>query len=148
LASSLVVPLRQRAEATRRLELAEAVYRDDYLLEDVYEDWTLVRREELKDQYLMVLTKLADHCVEHGDPEGCIVRCHRILQKDACREDAYQRLIRCYLQLGQRSQARHWYDLCVRTLRQELDVAPTEQTRRLLEAGATLPPRHTSSGGA
>jgi len=123
----------QPAEAMRRYEQAEAVYRDDYLLEDLYEDWTLVRREELKDQYLLVLTKLADHCIQHGDVEGCIVRCHRILQKDACREDAYQRLIRCYLQLGQRSQARHWYDLCVRTLRQELDAGPSEQTRLLLQ---------------
>ncbi len=120
-------------EAMRHYERAEAVYRDDYLLEDQYEEWTLVRREELKDQYLMVLTKLADHCIQQGDVEGCIVRCHRILQKDICREDAYQRLIRSYLQLGQRSQALHWYDLCVRTLRQELDVAPSERTRRLVE---------------
>ena len=126
----------QLAEAMRRYEQAEAVYRDDYLVEDLYEDWTLVRREELKDQYLMVLTKLADHCIQHGDVEGCIVRCHRILQKDACREDAYQRLIRCYLQLGQRSQALHWYDLCVRTLRQELDTDPSEETRFLLQQAA------------
>ena len=124
---------RQLAEAMAQYELAEAIYRDDYLVEDLYEDWTLVRREELKDQYLMVLAKLADYCIQRGDAEGCIIYCHKILQKDPCREDAYRRLMRCYAQLGQRSQALHWYDLCVRTLRQELDVAPFEQTRHLYE---------------
>ncbi|HVC32369.1 MAG TPA: BTAD domain-containing putative transcriptional regulator [Chloroflexota bacterium] len=123
----------QVAAARCHYEQAEAVYRDDYLLEDLYEDWTLVRREELKDQYLMVLTKLADGCLREGDAEGCIVRCHKILQKDACREDAYRRLMRCYAQLGQRSQALHWFGLCTRTLRQELDVAPSEQTMDLYQ---------------
>ncbi len=123
--------LGQTRAAIAHFESAEALYRDDYLLEDIYEDWTLVRREELKDQYLMVLTKLADACVEQGDAEGCIVRCHKILQKDACREDAYRRLMRCYAQLGQPSQALHWFSFCARTLRQELDVAPSEQTMDL-----------------
>lgn len=118
----------QVAEAIAHYEQAESVYRDDYLLEDLYEDWTLVRREELKDQYLLVLTKLADACFQRGDAEGCIVRCHKILQRDACREDAYQRLMRCYLRLGQRSQALHWFELCEQTLRRELDVAPSDQT--------------------
>lgn len=121
----------QLSAAIGHFEQAEAVYRDDYLVEDIYEDWTLVRREELKDQYLMVLTKLADACLTQGDAEGCIVRCHKILQKDACREDAYRRLMRCYAQLGQRSQALHWFGLCARTLRQELDVAPSEETMEL-----------------
>lgn len=123
--------LGQSRAAIAEFESAEALYRDDYLVEDLYEDWTLVRREELKDQYLMVLTKLADDCVAQGDAEGCIVRCHKILQKDACREDAYRRLMRCYAQLGQPSQAIHWFELCARTLRQELDVAPSEQTMEL-----------------
>lgn len=121
------------AGAVRHFERAEEMYRDDYLLEDLYEDWTLVRREELKDQYLMVLTKLADACLLEGDADGCIVRCHKILQKDACREDAYRRLMQCYHQLGQRSQAIHWFMLCDRTLRQELEVAPAEQTIELYQ---------------
>lgn len=123
--------------AMGRYEQAEALYRDDYLLEDLYEEWTLVRREELKDQYLMMLTKLADYCIDRGDSVGCIVRCHKILQKDPCREDAYRRLMQCYARLGQRSQALHWYELCARTLRQELDVTPSDQTQHLYEQVAS-----------
>jgi DNA-binding SARP family transcriptional activator len=123
---------RQRvAEALREYEAAEALYRDDYLIEDLYEDWSVARREQLKDQYLLLVTRLADHCLHEGDALGCIVRCHRILQKDPCREDAYRLMMRSYLLLGQRSQALHWYDICARTLRKELDVEPAEPTERL-----------------
>ncbi len=121
----------QPAVAMRHFETAEDLYRDDYLIEDLYEEWTLARREELKDQYLMLLVKLADYASQQDDPEGCIMRCHKILQKDRCREDAHRRLMRSYARLGQRSQALHWYDVCVDTLESVLDVEPSEQTREL-----------------
>lgn len=124
---------RRLPEATREYEAAEALYRDDYLVEDTYEDWTHVRREELKDQYLMILARLADHCLHLRDAEGCIARCHRILEKDVCREDAYRRLMRSYALLGQRSRAAQWYALCVRTLRQEFNVGPSAQTQALYQ---------------
>ena len=121
----------QAAEAMHHYEIAEDLYRDDYLIEDLYEEWTLARREELKDQYLMLLVKLADYAAQQGDAEGCIMRCHKILQKDRCREDAHRRLMRSYAQLGQRSQALHWYDVCVDMLESVLDVEPSEQTKAL-----------------
>ena len=67
-------------EALREYEAAEALYLGDYLIEDLYEEWSVARREQLKDQYLLVVTRLADHCLQDGDALGCIVRCHRILQ--------------------------------------------------------------------
>jgi DNA-binding SARP family transcriptional activator len=116
--------------AAREYTLAEGLYRDDFLIEDLYEEWTVLRREELKDHYLLVLTKLAQHCLNEQDWDGCIERCHRLLEKEPCREDAYQRLMLCYTRLGQRSRATHWYEVCERTLRIELDVAPSDETRR------------------
>jgi DNA-binding SARP family transcriptional activator len=117
--------------AGREYAAAEALYRDDFLLEDLYEDWTVLRREELTDQYLLLLNKLGQYCLRTDDIEGCIARCHKLLAKEPCSEEAYQRLIRCYLQLGQHRRAARWYDICERTLRQELDVSPSEETQRL-----------------
>jgi DNA-binding SARP family transcriptional activator len=117
--------------AAREYAAAEFLYRDDFLVEDLYEEWTVLRREELRDQYLLVLTKLAQYCLATGDPEGCIVRCHKLLNKEPCNEDAYQRLMRSYALLGQYGRAAHWYELCERTLRKELDVEPSPETRRL-----------------
>ena len=118
-------------KASREYTAAEDLYRDDFLVEDVYEEWTVLRREELRDQYLLVLTKMAQHCLVSGDPEGCIVRCHKLLSKEPCNEDAYQRLMRAYARLGQYGRATHWYEVCERTLRKELDVTPSAETRRV-----------------
>ncbi|HET6315873.1 MAG TPA: bacterial transcriptional activator domain-containing protein, partial [Chloroflexota bacterium] len=119
------------ARASREYAAAEELYRDDVLVEDLYEDWSIVRREQLRDEYLLVLTKMAQHSLVTGHPEGCIVRCHKLLSKEPCNEDAYQRLVRAYAQMGQYGRAAHWYEICERTLRTELDVPPSPETRRV-----------------
>src|SRR5262249_20617815 len=56
-------PLARQARmemAVREYAHAEEIYRDDYLVEDLLENWTVLRREELKDRYQVVLTRLAD----------------------------------------------------------------------------------------
>ncbi len=121
----------QTDAAVREFAAAEALYRDDFLVEDLYEEWTVLRREELKDQYLLVLTKLSQLCLIGRDLEGCITRSHKLLAKEPCREDAYQRLMQCYTLLGQRGRAVRWYEICERTLRQELEVGPSVETQRL-----------------
>ena len=117
--------------AVREYSAAEALYRDDFLVEDLYEDWTVLPREELKDKYLLILTRLSQYNMAAMDLDGCIRRSHALLAKEPCREDAYQRLMQCYARLGQRGSALRWYQICERTLRQELDVSPSEDTRRL-----------------
>jgi DNA-binding SARP family transcriptional activator len=119
------------AEAIRELELAEALYRGDYLEDEPYEEWTLLRREALKDTYVIILGKLADYSMDNADYESCIIYCQKILAKDPCREDAYRRLMRCYSRLGQRNRALHWYEICRRTIQAELDTTPDRETTAL-----------------
>ncbi len=116
------------AEAMREFELAEALYRGDYLVDEPYEEWTLLRREALKDTYLIILAKLADRSMEAADYESCLVYCQKILSKDPCREDAYRRLMCCYGRLGQRNRALHWYEICRRAIQTELDTTPGRET--------------------
>jgi len=118
-------------EATRECQLAEMFYRGDFLEDNPYEEWTLLRREALKDIYLAILSRLGERSVKEEDYEGCIVYCQKILAKDPCREDAYRGLMRCHSRLGHRSRALNWYKLCVRTLRAELDTLPDRQTAAL-----------------
>lgn len=116
------------AEAVREYTLAEALYRGDYLEDDVYEEWTLLRREALKDTYLAILGKLAEHSVQAADYRSCINYCQKILAKDPCCEEGYRQLMCCYSRLGQRNRALQWYMLCERTIRTELDIPPEPQT--------------------
>jgi len=121
------------AEAMRELELAEALYRGDYLEDEPYEECTLLRREALKDTYLIILGKLADHSMEIADYEGSIIYCQKILAKDPCREDAYRRLMRCYSRLGHRNRALRWYEICRRTIQTEVDTTPDPETTVLFQ---------------
>lgn len=129
-------------QPTRALDFytrAADLYRGDFL-EETSDDWPMFRREALKDQYLFVLTRLAKAAAAAGDYQGAIVRCQQLLAKDRCREDAYRLIMICHARLGQRGRARTWYDLCVQTLRTELDCGPepeTERIYRLARAGQT-----------
>jgi len=118
-------------DAIREYRAAEALYRGDYLEDEPYQEWTLLYREALKDLYLLILGKLAEHSMNNADYDGCITYSQKILDKDSCREDAYRRLMRCYSRLGQRNRALRWYEICRKTIHTELDTVPDVQTRDL-----------------
>jgi DNA-binding SARP family transcriptional activator len=117
--------------AIREFELAEALYQGDYLEDEPYDEWTLLRRETLKDTYLMILSKLAHHALETNDYENCVIYCQKMLAKDACCEDMYRHLIRCYSRLGNKHRSLRWYEICCQTMRAELDMAPDRETTAL-----------------
>jgi len=119
------------SEAIREYEMAEAIYQGDYLEDEPYEEWTLLRREALKDIYLLILGKLADNSMNNGDYDSCVTYSQKILAKDPCREDAYRRLMCCYHRLGQRNRALRWYEICRRIIKAELDTAPDPETSAL-----------------
>ncbi len=123
----------RKAEAMREFEKAETLYRGDYLEDELYEEWTLLRRETLKDSYLIILSKLADYCLQMCDYENCIHYSQKILAKDQCREDGYRNLMRCYLKLSQRNRALRWYEICCQTIKAELDAVPEKETMELGE---------------
>lgn len=107
---------------------AEELYRGDYLEDELYEDWTLNRRETLKDTYLLILNKLADHAMNKADYESCILYCQKTLARDPCREDVCCRLMCCYSRLGQRNRAIQWYKTCRQTVKAELHTSLDRKT--------------------
>ena len=121
----------KQGEAMREFMLAEELYKSDYLADDPYEEWTILRREALQDTYLNILSKLADSYLQNDDYENCIIYCLKILDKDPCREDAYQRIMRCYYRSGRRSRSLRWYEICRKAVELELDTAPDPETSRL-----------------
>jgi len=118
-------------DAVKYYGLAEELYRGDYLEDEPYAEWTLVQREALKDIYFAILGKLAGFSFQAADYENCVMYCQKILANDPCHEEAYRWLIRCYTRMGQRHRARQWYNLCVTTLKRELDDVPDCETTNL-----------------
>ena len=82
--------------------------------------------------------------VARGEFEQALPRAQRWLQLDPLHEPAHRELIRLYAWSGDRAAALEQYRTCVRTLSQELGVAPLEETATLYEEvneGSLAPPR-------
>jgi DNA-binding SARP family transcriptional activator len=120
-------------EAIREFKMAVDLYKSDYLSEDPYEEWTQLRREVLQDIYMNILIKLADNYLQNGDYENCMAYCFKVLDKDNSREDAYQRVMRCYSRLGLRSRALQWYEISRKAIESQLDTKPDQATTQLYD---------------
>jgi LuxR family transcriptional regulator, maltose regulon positive regulatory protein len=118
-------------EAAVEYERAIDLYRDDYLVEDLYEDWTMVERERLSSAYTDVLGRLVVHYYENEQYQESIGACYRILEKDRCHEDSYRMLMRYYANRGLWHRALGQYRLCERILRQEWGLVPSSETQAL-----------------
>jgi DNA-binding SARP family transcriptional activator len=118
-------------EAAAEYERAIALYRGDYLVEDLYEDWTMVERERLSSAYVDMLWTLAVHYMEAGQHQESLRACHRLLEMDRCHEDSYRILMRCYAHLGLRGRALRSYRLCEEVLEQAYDAVPSSETKAL-----------------
>jgi len=115
------------------LQAAETLYEGDFLAEDLYEEWPVARREELRDAYLDLLDRLSRHFYDTGEDGLCVVYCRKLLEIDACREDIHRRLMRVFARRGERTLALRQYHRCVEALRAELDVEPLAETVSLYE---------------
>ena len=121
------------ARAIPFYQQAVKLYHSDFLEEDLFEEWTLALREELKDTYLTALDKLSHYWFQAGQLERAIEGWKKIVATDAWREDAYRHLMVCYSRAGQIGLALHWYNLCVQVLRDQLDLPPAAETVALYE---------------
>lgn len=116
-------------EAVLEYERAVALYRGDYLIEDLYEDWTMVEREHLSNAYMDMLGKLAAHHMETGQYWESIRGCYKVLEKELCHEGSYRLLMHCYARLGLRGRALEQYRICEKILEDKYGMMPSSETR-------------------
>jgi DNA-binding SARP family transcriptional activator len=114
------------------LQSAANLYRSD-LLENLYYGWCLQRRERLQYMYVAILDKLAEYCEVHQLYELGIDFCDRVLAIDDAREQTHCRLMTLRYLSGDRTGAIRQYERCKVTLREELDLLPSQNTNYLLK---------------
>jgi len=117
--------------ATDAYEEAVSLYRGDFLAEDLYEDWTRLRRETLRVTYLNVLDRLAQLHISSRRVGQCIEVAHLILRQDPSREDAHRLLMRSYAAQGRVGQVDRQFEICRRSLCDALATPPTPATVEL-----------------
>ncbi len=113
------------------LRRAVAAYRGELLPADLYEEWTLDRREALQELFLDLLARLGELRLAGGFLAEAADAFRQVLARDATREAAHRGLMLAYARQGSRTRALRQFRLCTRVLAEELDVEPSPETARL-----------------
>lgn len=127
------------AATLAQLAQAVALYRGELLagfsLADAptYEEWLLLRREQLATRALLALKTLADVYEVHDDLEKAHTYASRLLALDPYEEASRRQLMRILARRGLPDQALAQYAALRRLLRDELGVEPNAQTVELYE---------------
>ena len=111
----------------RALEL----YREDFLPEEPYSDWAAPRRDELRKQYISILTRAAEIHGKRGEGEKAIPFYEKIIRTDPLMESGYRKLMLAYRELGMRNEALRVFNDCKEALRAGLGSEPDEKTAAL-----------------
>jgi LuxR family maltose regulon positive regulatory protein len=120
------------SEAAPLVARALTLYRGD-LLEEVYGDWCVPRRDTLRAKYLAAMTRLAEFHARAREFDKAVALYQAILTKDNAREETYRALIELFAQMGDRARAAQMYQQCVKALAEELGVAPADETVALYQ---------------
>jgi LuxR family transcriptional regulator, maltose regulon positive regulatory protein len=122
-----------RMEGAAEYERAVELYRGEYLLEHLYEDWTMVERERLSNVYLDMLERLAVYYKESEQLRESIRISYRILEKDRGHENSHLLLTECYALLGSYGRALRQYRLFKGVLKSTHGTEPSVEMEKRFE---------------
>ena len=120
------------AEDFEAIQYAVDLYRGD-LLEGWYQDWCIFERERFQMMNLTLIDKLVQYCEIHHKYDAGLAYAWQILRHDHAYERAHRQIMRLYSMSGDRTQALHQYERCVKALHDELGVEPSARTKQLYE---------------
>lgn len=112
---------------------ALALYKDDYLRENLYEDWPSDRREQLRELWISSMFRVAAICADRCEYADSVRLMKKVLEIDPYRENAYQALMLYLSRAGRRSEAIQLYRYAERLFAQHLAAQPAPSTRMLYE---------------
>lgn len=129
------------------------LYRDDFLCEDLYEDWTIPYRDEYKELYFEAIKRSAELTMDYKQNLDEAIRVCRLgLQRDPYREISYDLGIKAYI-LGKRYvDAINLYKKYSKMLMDEFQLEPSpaiqELVAHLMDKPAEQAATSTPSKGA
>ncbi len=127
------------AECIERLKRAAALYKKDLLADFAvkdciaYEEWLMIKREQVRQMALAALDGLAAHYEQVGGYALMENAARRQVEIDPYRESARRQVMRALAGMDRRSQALEYYRDLARFLDTELGVRPDQATTDLIE---------------
>ncbi|MBA3528811.1 MAG: tetratricopeptide repeat protein, partial [Propionibacteriaceae bacterium] len=136
------------AERRAVLQAAVAGYAGDLLGDEPAMDWAAAARENLRQVWRAAVLELADLDLAAGSPRAPLAPLQGLLAADPADEAAHRALIRALMAAGEPVGALRQYGRCVRALRDELDVAPGDETEALVAALRAAQPERSAAPAA
>src|SRR5258708_20114630 len=109
-------------------DAANALYRGDYLPDDMYEDWATGCREELRRAWTELQFTLARLHDESDEVQGALVPLQRLLRADACNEPAAQTAMKLPARQGRRPEGLRVYRRRTQSCAVALPLPPPPRT--------------------
>jgi DNA-binding SARP family transcriptional activator/CRP-like cAMP-binding protein len=109
------------------------LYKGDYLEDELYTSWTMLKREEIRALYIDILRRTAAHYDNQGSSRKAIDLYKLVIKTDPTLEEAYQKLMLTYSKLAMRTEAIRVYNECRGVLGRELGVEPDKLTTSIYE---------------
>ncbi|MCR9212902.1 MAG: tetratricopeptide repeat protein [Proteobacteria bacterium] len=139
--SSDVVIFEQLLAAGDEASLAQAadIYKGDLLSgidipDDAFEEWAGNERRRLNASASHLVEQLSLLATSETSFQNAISLATRLLASDRTNEEAHRSLIRIYLKQGRSTAAAKQFSSCEAALKEELGVAPEEQTVLLIRS--------------
>lgn len=121
----------QREKAVATARYVAKLYEGPFL-DNCYMDWAISIRERTDLGAAEALTLLTEWCEGTQRFDEAVEFGQRLLQLDPSVESVHTQLVRIYLSQEKTAEARRQYERCEKALREELDVEPSEELRRLV----------------
>jgi len=140
LADDVAVDTREMREAAHRVfdgdDAGSSVSSFGFdLLPDWYDDWVLVEREPMRQIAVHALETLVPRLLARGDFAAAVETALQAVRVEPLRETAHRALICAHLAEGNRTEALRQFRVYERTLRTELNLAPSAELLSLVSAG-------------
>jgi DNA-binding SARP family transcriptional activator len=116
------------------------------LLEGLEDEWALAARERHRERVIAVLERLAHEAEQRDEVYDAIQLTRAQVERDPFDEGAHRRLITRLDASGDRATAMRTYRMLTERLRRQLGVAPSSQTRELIEQLSLQTPSRAGSG--
>ena len=138
------------------LNTAASLYQGEFLegisiRDPACQEWLESERSRFKRQYIELLSNLAETQLVTHDFKHAIRSAEKLIEQDPLVEFGWRLLMRSYYENGNRNHALKAYQRCEQILRQELDIAPEEETtglRKQIAASTAGLPRDAVSSVA
>jgi len=119
------------AEALEHFQKADALYRGDYLIEDIYEEWTQPSRKHWKHLHGQLLVNMAQAQAQLGKYQSAVQSCQRALEGTPFVERIYRFKMLFHYLNGEKGESLKTYKLGQDLFQRELNSNLSLETREL-----------------